>query len=160
MMVLSLAIETMTNQLIGAFQAANKIKYYQSVSSIIWLSVVPLSYVILLINSSPVLPYIVYVLVSLAYIVSLLIVAHKQLGLDVITYIKSVILKDLMVILPSLLLTYVIAIQIQESYWRILFSICLSLLLTTSLVWSLGLNYLERTYIRRIIVNKFIRRNQ
>lgn len=160
MMVLSLAIETMTNQLIGAFQAANKIKYYQSVSSIILLSVVPLSYVILLINSSPVLPYIVYVLVSLAYIVSLLIVAHKQLGLDVITYIKSVILKDLMVILPSLLLTYVIAIQIQESYWRILFSICLSLLLTTSLVWSLGLNYLERTYIRRIIVNKFIRRNQ
>ena len=47
LIILSTLIETMANQIIGVFQAANKIKYYQSVSSIILLLIIPGAYFLL-----------------------------------------------------------------------------------------------------------------
>lgn len=157
LMILSLAIETTTNQLIGAFQAANKIKYYQSVSSIILLSVAPLSYMVLLFVQNPVLPYIVYVIVSLGYIISLLIVAKMQLNLDALSYFKEVLMKDFIVIIPSLLCTYYLANELQENYWRMAFTTCTSLLLTTFFIWGIGLDSTEKIYVKKIISRRIIR---
>ncbi len=156
--LLSLAIETMVNQIIGAFQAANRIKAYQSVSSIILLFVVPLSYLILHFISNPVIPYAIYVLVSMAYLVSLLTIAHKQLKLNVISYIREVILRDILVIMPSLLITYCVISMLDFGYLRILVTALLSFIISTILIWTLGFENDERVYVRSFVLQKIRRK--
>lgn len=155
LMILSLAVETLTNQIIGAFQAANKIKYYQSVSSIILLSVVPLSYIVLLYFENPILPYIVYVIVSVAYTISLLVVGYKQLGLDVTLYFKTVLAKEIIVVFISFFFTLLVSNQFQCNYWRILLTSVISFFLTSCLIWTLGLTSSERLYLNKIVTNEF-----
>lgn len=47
LMIISILIETLANQIIGAYQAANKIKRYQVYSSTIILLNIPISYIFL-----------------------------------------------------------------------------------------------------------------
>lgn len=151
LMLISLVVETMTNQIIGAFQAANRIKCFQSVSSVILLSVVPLSYISLRILSNPIVPYIIYVIVSVVYIVSLIIIAYRQLHMDIFSYFNDVIKRDICVITPSFILTYFLVNSMQDTYWRIPITLLISFLLTTIFIWTIGLNSSERKYIRNYI---------
>lgn len=154
LMLISLAVETLVNQIIGAFQAANKIKYIQSTSSLILLLVVPLSYFSLLLSPNPITPYYIYVFISVLYIITLLIIAYLQLNLDVVSYVKEVVIKDLGVLMPSLLLTYCIVSSVQWGDCRIVLTVLLSLIFTTLLMWGVGLEKKERKYILAIIAQK------
>ncbi len=151
LMLISLVVETMTNQIIGAFQAANRIKCFQSVSSVILLSVVPFSYISLRILSNPIVPYIIYVIVSVVYIVSLIIIAYRQLHMDIFSYFNDVIKRDICVITPSFILTYFLVNSMQDTYWRIPITLLISFLLTTIFIWTIGLNSSERKYIRNYV---------
>lgn len=154
LIIFSLLIETSTNQLIGVFQAANKIKYYQSISSIILLGIVPLSYILLKIISNPILPYLLYVLISLSYIISLLIASYRQIGLDVKLYIKKVMIKDFFVFLLAFICTYLIVINISANYWRILHTVILTVIFTSLFIWILGLDKAEQQLVKSIILKK------
>lgn len=157
LMLISLAVETLVNQIIGAFQAANKIKYIQSTSSLILLLVVPLSYFSLLLSTNPIIPYFIYVFISVLYIIILLIIAYLQLNIDVVSYIKKVVFKDLGVLIPSLLLTYCLVSSVHWGNNRIVLTIILSLLFTTLLIWGIGLEKNERKYILNMVVKKIYR---
>ena len=149
LIILSLLLETTTNQLIGVFQAANKIKYYQSVSSIILLGLVPLSFLVLKLHAHPVAPYILYVIISLAYVISLIAVAYRQVGLDVKSYIGDVLWKDLIVSVPAFLLTLLFVSQFSPSYWRILLTISFSISITSLMIWMIGMDSGERLMIKK-----------
>ena len=157
LVIFSLLLETITNQLIGAFQAANKIKFYQSVSSIILLSLVPLSYLSLKIVLNPIVPYVIYVFISFVYILSLIFVAYKQIGLNLKRYLTKVILKDIVVFIPSFVLTYYFIISLPANYWRIPLTFFLSLILTSFLIWMFGVEEGERV-IAKAIVNRFLKK--
>ena len=151
LIILSLMIETLTNQVIGAFQAANKIKNYQSVSSVIMLLLIPLSYISLKMILNPLIPYFIYVFISIFYVVSLLIIGGRQINLDVNLYINKVIVKDIMVLIPSFVFTYLITIHIQESFCRILETTFISILSTTCLILFTGLEDSERAIIKKLL---------
>ncbi len=158
LIIISILLETMTNQLIGAFQAANKIKYYQSVSSVILLSVIPIAYMFLKFYTDPVLPYVIYVIVSFVYILSLIIVSFKQLDLDVYAFFREVLWKDLVVFIPAFLVSYYFSRFLVATYWRILFTISFSVVVVSTLIWMLGIDISERTTIKKIIINKITRK--
>lgn len=151
LMVFSLLLETITNQIIGVFQAANKIKYYQTVSSLILLSLLPLSYIALLVDKNPLLPYFLYVLVSFVYILSLIIVAYRQLHLDFILFFREVILKDLTVFLIPMLLTCVAASFIPIGIFRLFVVLLLSSTTITIVVWFYGMSKSEKEMVIKYI---------
>ena len=150
LMILSLMFETMTNQIVGAFQAANKIKFYQSVSSVILLSVVPIAYVALRLETTPILPYIIYVVVTATYGLSLIFVARKNLNLNVVAFSKEVIAKDLLVFFPSFAITFLIASTITPSYIRVLMTALASISITSCIIWLWGMDVLEKQTIRKM----------
>ena len=79
LMILSILIETLGNQVIGVYQAANKIRRYQLYSSTIILFNVPLSYLLLRITpNNPIIPYIVSVSLSILYVFSILWNARRK----------------------------------------------------------------------------------
>lgn len=151
LIILSLLLETMTNQLIGAFQAANKIKYYQSVSSIILLCIVPFSYISLKITLNPITPYIIYVVVSFVYMLSLIVVAYRQIDLDVKSYVKYVLWKDIAVFVPAFIVTFGAVINFPPGYLRILFTSIISVVFTSFLIWNVGIDKHERVVAKNIV---------
>lgn len=153
LMLLSLLLDTITNQIIGVFQAQNKIKYYQTVSSIILLSVVPLAYLALRIDANPVIPYLIYVLVTGAYVVSLVFVGIKNLNLNVKSFTKEVFVKDMLVFIPSFAVTYVIILTISPSYLRVLVTGITSTIVISCFIWLLGMDMIEKKAIRNIYFN-------
>lgn len=149
LMLLSLLLDTITNQIIGVFQAENKIKYYQTVSSVILLSVVPLAYVALRIDANPVIPYIIYVLVTAAYVISLVWVGKKNLNLDVTSFTKEVLIKDLLVFIPSFAITYFVVSTFNSSYLRVLMTGVASTIFTSFFIWLWGIDLLEKQAVRK-----------
>ena len=87
-------IETQVNQIIAAFQAANKIKKYQLYSSTILLLNIPITYLLLkTLDDIPLVPYFVSILLSVLYAGSILWQAKVVIQLDLNRYIKQVIFK-------------------------------------------------------------------
>lgn len=154
LMILSLMLETMTNQIIGVFQAANKIKYYQSVSSIVQLAVVPLAFIALKQERNPLFPYIIYCVISAIYAVSLLVIAHRQLGLNVKDYVLKVMGRDLLVFVPALIITMFVVVPFEQDFFRILITSCVSFCLITSIIWIWGMDSEEKTMVFSLIKNK------
>ena len=154
LIIFSLLLETTTNQLIGVFQAANKIKYYQSVSSVILLGLVPLSYLVLKLHAYPVAPYFLYVIISFTYVISLILVAYRQVGLNVRLYIRDVLWKDFVVSVPAFLLTFLFVSQFPPCYWRIPLTVIFSIFITSLLIWILGIDSIERLIIKKTIQKK------
>ena len=150
MMLISLLLDTITNQLIGVFQAEDKIKYYQTISSVILLSVVPLSYLVLKLESNPFIPYLIYVLVTVIYIISLVFVAQNKLNLNILSFFNEVIVKDLTVFIPSFLLTCFIVYFISPSYIRILITATSSVVIISCAIWLWGIDDVEKKAILKI----------
>lgn len=156
LMIISLLIETTTNQLIGAFQAANKIKYYQSVSSVILLSILPMSLVFLLYYSNPLVPYVISVFASFLYSISLLYIAYRKLDLNVLKYVKNVIGKEILVFSVTISITYLVFYFSIPSLWRVIVTFIMSTILALSLIWTCGMSNNEKIIVQ-LYINKRLR---
>ncbi len=159
LMIVSLLVETLANQVIAAYQAANKIRRYQLYSSTIILLNIPVSYILLrLTPTSPVLPYIVSIGLSVLYIVSILWNAKKEIGLNLTKYIKQVMLR--VVVIYSIVMALVSSIisMLGPSLLRVLITILATLLFSGLVVWLIGLEANEKNYIKDIVKRKIFRK--
>lgn len=152
LMIATLLIETLVNQIIGVFQAANRIKSYQIFSSSILLLNIPLSYLFLrFFLESPLAPYAISCLLSIVYIISILIIAKQEIKIQLRRYISDVIFKDVLVFAISYCLTFILINNISPTIFRIFITIIISVIVTTSTIWFLGLDSLEKSFIKNYI---------
>ncbi|WP_270702500.1 lipopolysaccharide biosynthesis protein [Bacteroides xylanisolvens] len=153
--IATVLIETLVNQLIGVFQAANKLKIYQIFSSTILLLIIPISYVLLLIfPDNPLLPYWVSLIVSIFYISSIMCVSKIQLNLDCGDYFYKVILKSVIGFAISFVCVYLCIYRIEASLLRVAITVIISSIIVTISVWTIGLEASERKLVRDIIGRK------
>ncbi len=156
LLLISLLVETMVNQLISSFQAANKIKGYQITASVVLLLIIPISYIALkYISENVIIPYIISLCLSFVYILAIIWNAKVVVGMKVKRFIKEVLIKNVMVLVPSFVVTLFLSNLFDPSMLRMIFTIILSLCVTVSLIWTLGLNKLERQNLIVLIKNKF-----
>lgn len=155
LMIISILIETLANQIIGAYQAANKIKYYQIYSSTIILLNIPLSYLFLhFFPTQPVAPYMISILLSILYICSIVWNARKELKMDVWRYIKQVLLNVIVVYFLALLIVRLCIMTLSPSFLRVLITCIISLSSSSLIIWIIGLDKTEKKFITRIIKQK------
>lgn len=159
LMIISILIETMANQIIGAYQAANKIKRYQLYSSTVILLNIPISYIVLKINPFiPVVPYIISTLLSVLYTISILWNAKKEIGLNLNKYLKDVLLKNIIVYSVSIGVIGGCICMIPSSFFRIIITICLTIVCCSIIVWTAGLDLSEKHFIKKIIQQKILKK--
>lgn len=159
LMILSILIETLTNQIIGAYQAANKIRKYQLYSSTIILLNIPLAYLFLkILPNSPVLPYIVSVALSVFYIISILWNAKQEIGLDFQGYLTKVIYPNAIVFIMTTCLVYTCASIFTPSLFRVGLTTITTICISSILIWFIGLNTNEKKWTRIIIKQKILRK--
>ena len=152
LLILSLLLEALANPIIGVFQAQNKIKRYQLFSSTILLLIVPFSYFILKYYSqSPLTPYFFIVIASFFFTISILIIAKTDLSMDVKSYIKKIILKEVGLFTVVWYIVHKYASHFEESIGRSIGSVLLTFVIFLPLIWFIGLNKIERTTIKDFI---------
>ena len=155
LMILSILIETLANQIIGAFQAANNIKKYQIYGSSIILLNLPLSYFLLRIYSdNPLLPYIVSVLLSVLYVIALLWIASQEIELNLRSFLKEVLIKSVVVFIVSILIVWCFVELFQATIFRCFITIIFSSSVISLCIWLFGLDSNEKKYIKNILIKK------
>jgi len=159
LMLVSLLIETLVNQLIASFQAANRIKLYQITASTILLMNIPLSYAVLKIKpSDPIIPYAVSIALSVIYVVAILWNAKKIVNLDVISFVKNALVRNCVVLVPSFLISYWLRGLLDPSFIRVVYTTLVSLLVSCIFIWFAGLTRKEKVYIRKTVMKKILKR--
>lgn len=159
LMIVSILIETLGNQVIAAYQAANRIKRYQLYSSTIILLNIPLSYILLRIyNVDPLLPYIISIVLSVLYVFSILYNAKEEIGLNMVLYCKKVICKLIIVFFIVLFSVFYIVSLFPPTLLRVFLTVLLTVLLSSITIWLIGLENGEKEFIRNIIKRKICRK--
>lgn len=152
LMILSILIETLANQIISAYQAANKIKRYQIYSSTIILLNIPISYIFLRFQpTNPIIPYSISILLSILYVISIIWNAHKELKMNINKYIQSILVKIVIVYGITILFAWLSIQPIPSSFFRIIYTCCITLLISFLIIWLIGLDKSEKYFVNNII---------
>lgn len=152
LMMASLLVETLVNQVIAAYQAANRIKQYQLYSSTILLLNIPTSYIVLKIYPNyPQIPYLISVFLSVGYIVSILLIAKSEVQMDVKEFLMKVIGRNVVVFMLSIILSYYVCRILEPSLLRILYTTIVSTIISLFFIWCIGFNTQERQYVFTLI---------
>ena len=145
-------IETLTNQLVAAFQAADRIKHYQQYSSTIILMCLPLSYIVLRCwTDNPLAPYTISAALSLLFVVVITCVARRDIGLDVPLFIRRVIVPNVLVFSAAFLITWRVARLMEPSMARVCVTVAVSLAVSSSAIWLVGFDKKERAFIKEFV---------
>lgn len=152
-LLIALLMETSVNQIIAVFQAANKLRRYQTTSSFILLLNGPLAYLCLKQVPYVYAPYIISVTLSFVYMIVLMCVAYKEIDLDIKGYSKDVLFKILRVSVLSSILPLLFSSHFPDSYLKLLLIGFISVLSVLVTVWYYGLSMVERGYVKRIVKN-------
>lgn len=159
LMILSILIETLANQIISAYQAANKIKRYQIYSSTIILLNIPISYIFLRFQpTNPIIPYSISILLSILYVISIIWNAHKELKMNINKYIQSILVKIVIVYGITILFAWLSIQPIPSSFFRIIYTCCITLLISFLIIWLIGLDKSEKYFVNNIIKQKIRRK--
>ena len=78
-------------------------------------------------------------------------VAQRQIDLNIKAYIANVIWKDVVVFVPSFLITLFVVRYLPVNYWRIPVTFVISFIISSLLVWYVGINERERIVAKHII---------
>ncbi len=159
LMIVSILVETLANQIIGAYQAANKIKRYQLYSSTVILLNIPVSYMVLKMSPfAPVAPYMVSVLLSGLYTFSILWNAKKEIGLNLNKYLKDILLKNVVIYIVSIGIVGKCMCIMPPCFLRIIITTCLTIVCCSAIIWTAGLDSNEKVFIKKIIQQKILKK--
>lgn len=120
--------------------AFGKMKLPNVTSSIAYLSVLPLTYLFLMLGASPITSYIV---ACFAYPMALacdLWILHKYSGFDVVFYLLQVPVKTLGIILTASIFPVICSYMLEEGWLNFLCTVALCLVFSSLLVFFIGLN--------------------
>lgn len=136
-------------------QAKGQVKEYQIRVTSIMLLTLPFSYIVLKYGLSPYWVFAGRGCVSLLAHVSRVLFLKKEIGVSSSLYIGKVIFPMLLSAIIAIIPTYIIYI-VTDGYTQLFTSSLASLLFSTTIFYLLGLDEIERNYVKSII-KKFVR---
>lgn len=150
-------IDSLSGTLITAAQASGRIKVYQSVVGGLLLLILPISYFLLKAGLPPYSVFIVTIIVSIVAFFARLLILRKLILLPLYGFIKDVIWRILIVVLPSLIMPTIMLYHFEPSVARFfLLTLCIVISLLV-LVYFLGLKTDEKEFIQMKAKGLFIK---
>lgn len=155
-------IETLVNQLISTFQAENRIRHYQQYSSTIILMCVPISYFLLKwVNINPMFPYWTSIALSVLYAIAIVLIARRDVQLNVGLFLRKVIFPNVFVYTLVLGITTIASNLMYPSLIRVLVTFLTTILLSCLSIWAIGLDAQEKMFVicqikKRFSKNKYL----
>ena len=133
-----------------AIGATNKIKRSQMVESIIYIALLPASYIMFKNNFSPQIIYINLIAMVLMLLLSRLYFTNKLCGLDIKYYSKNVISKCLIIAVVTIVISLIPIKYFDQSFFRLFLVAAISSIIFVTLFFIIGLSHLEKTALLQI----------
>ena len=152
LVIINILVDSVSGPLMVAAQASGKIKLYQSVVGGILILNLPFSYLFLKLGFSPELTMYVSIGISILCLFIRLVILEKIVNIDVYGFIKSVIVKSIIVGLLSVLAPLGIYMHMDASLDRLIIVGLVSIVITIGMVIIVGLNKIERMYLKEVIL--------
>lgn len=149
-------IVPLSNPLWTSILATGEIKKYQIWDNIIQFSVLPVSYILFKFIGAP--AYVVFVTLIVfqifAFVVRICIVLPK-ISLNLVLYIKKVIIPIVCVFLTSIVVPLFFQLYISsECFYRFLCTSAICIMMTIFSIWFIGLNNFEKKVIKNRLIKK------
>jgi len=155
LVLINILIDSISGPLMTAAQASGKIKLYQSVVGGLLILNLPFSYLCLKIGFSPEVTIYISISISIiALFLRLLIVKHL-VHLQILDFIKKVILKSFIVSIISTIPPLIYSTIVNSSFFRLLIVSFFSVIITLNVIYLIGLNKNEKSYISKIVTNTY-----
>ncbi len=148
-----LLVDALSAPLWISVQAMGNIKNYQLMMSFLILLNLPLSYIALFLGSSPESILYIRVFVNLITHGTRIVYLHKRISFPTWTYTKDVIGVVLLVTILSIPLPYWIA-DMGNSWSGFIFSSIVSVFMTLSVIYLVGLSNEEKVFVKKIVLTK------
>lgn len=143
-------LETISNQLIGVFQAMNRIKNYQVVSSVLLLFNIPVAYFMLKHNSSDVMtPYYVQFAISILYVISVIIISVKVSHMKFDYFFFHVFLREIVITIVVALLIYYQTSLLMPSLFRVFMTTISCVIISGIIILVIGFDKQDLRILRR-----------
>ncbi len=150
-------IDCVSGPLMTAIQATGKIKVYQSVVGSLLILILPISYFYLKLGYSPEVTLYINIVISIIVLFFRLYIVWKLLDFPVLSFIKEIILKNMLIIPLSLAVPLILRISMNDSILRLITVILFSVIWDALLIYLIGLNQSEKSLVMRG-VQKIIKR--
>jgi O-antigen/teichoic acid export membrane protein len=144
-------IASLSSLLIYAVQATGKIKYYQIVVGCINLCNFPISLLLLYQGYPAIATYIVAIGIEILCLFVRLIFCKRLVLLKIKDYTKEVIHRVSIVTLISIIAPIVIVNVMDPGYKRLIINIIVTMPVTATTIYSIGLRSNERNYIKSFL---------
>ena len=152
LILLDVLVQSSSNQLITLLQAANRIKRYQLISSIVLLMILPVSYLLYRMGLPPYSVYVVAVLFSVISSFIIVCVVKKEIiCFQVEAYLRDILFPVLKVIVPVSALTLLMLEMSGNTWVEALVGCVISCLV----ICFVGIGKKEKEYIISIMKRKF-----
>lgn len=138
--------------IVRAIQAEGRIKHYQITISIILSSSLIVGSIVFKFFSIPYLIFIVLIFAQILTMVATLYYAYKNIGLNIISYLKDIVLKPLAVISVSILATYLMSTTQLNPYLRLALIIVVSGMIQSILSYIIVLDKSEKKIVSELVI--------
>lgn len=146
-------IDSLSNPLLTSVQASGKVKKYQTTVGLVYLSILPLSYLVLKKYTFPE----VVLLVNLVIIIILqfckLKIVCPIIHISQSTYIKKVYIRALLVFFISFFVVFVLKYLLERGIVRLLLVVLVSSITILTLVFFIGMDTSEQAFVKQKIIN-------
>ena len=145
---------TLGNTLTTAIAATGKIRNFELVVGLSYLSIFPMTWIAFKLGMSPISCYVIYVVVFFLTVFMKIKLVTNKIHMSGWDYIRNVIIKALYVTILSSILPICICLFQDDSILRLIEVSIVSVSCTLLSIWFVGINEIEKTYVLDIIKKK------
>lgn len=150
--IIMLIFDCLSRPLHLAIFATGTVKKYQIIQSSIYLLILPISYILL--KKLHVTPNVIIGVLALFKFIVLTVrikLTSTLIAIPINKYIKNVLVPSVQCLILSLILPLVITLSYPASLTRVCFTCSISLLSSTIIIYTCGLTYDEKQFIKNQI---------
>lgn len=148
LILINALIDTVSGPLMTSLQATGKIKVYQSVVGILLILILPISYLFFKLGFPPETTFFVSICISIVAFIFRLLLTKKQIPeFSIRQFLQEIVIRNIPIILLSVLITWLIQINMHPGFTRLIIVTFTSLCITTITIYLIGLKSNEKTFV-------------
>ncbi len=155
LVLLSVLFNAMTIPYEKAIHAVGKVKYYSLTTSLTFLSIVPVSYIVLKMGMKPYSVFIVQLVLTLIAVSIRMYMAKKIVNINLRDFIYFCIIPILKVSISSLIVPCLFLFFLPKSTSRFIWVSCFCIVSVIVVTYFFGMTTYEQETIKKAILNKF-----
>ena len=154
--LITVFIQNCTFQLTNSLKAIGNISSFQIVESLIYILIIPLTYLFYSLGEAPEFIYYMFILFSFFLTYTRIYFAKKLIFINPIVFLKEAVRPIFLPLLFSVLLTLVLRLLLSEGFVRfVLIAMSFAVVLVFSF-WHLSIKNIEKSIIWSIVNNRIV----